>query len=185
MKEKQKSLRYLLFVNLFSLAGFYTFAPLYALYAHTFNISPKNISLIWGGYSLLMACFILFFGKFENRKSKGRLVVMGYFIYAIGALLFLTVHDQKSLELVLAFNALGSGITLPAYKTLFAKNEIKGRESQQWSWLDAGGMFAVAAGGALGGFIVGTFGFHGIFIAMASIQTLAAVIAYRVLYTLA
>ena len=174
----------MLFVNLFSLGGYYTFAPLYALFAHGFAISPKGISLIWGGYSLLTACFILLFGKYENRKKKGKLVVTGYFIYACGALLFLLVHDETSLELVLAFNALGAGVTLPAYKTLFAKNESQGKESEQWSWLDAGTMFAAAAGGALGGLLIGAFGFHGIFIAMASIQLIAAVVAYRVLYTL-
>lgn len=133
MKVKQKSLRYLLFVNLFSLAGYYTFAPLYALFAHNLDITPKHISFIWGAYSLLTAVFILLFGKFENLKRKGKLVVLGYFIYAIGALLFLTVHNEKSLEIVLAFNALGAGITLPAYKTLFARNELKGKESEQWS----------------------------------------------------
>jgi len=184
VKQKQRSIRFLLFVNLFSLAGYNTFAPLYSLFAHTFAISPKNISLIWGGYSLLTACFILLFGKYENRKKKGKLLVIGFFIYACGALLFLTVHSESSLELVLAFNSLGAGVTLPAYKTLFAKNESKGKESEQWSWLDAGNMFAAAAGGALGGIIIGLFGFRGIFITMASIQLLAAIVAYRVLYAL-
>ena len=144
MKQKQKSLKYLLFVNLFSLAGYNTFAPLYALFAHSFTIAPKTISLMWGGYSLLMACFILIFGKYENRRKKGKLVVAGYFLYACGALLFLTVHDAKSLAFVLAFNAFGAGVTMPAHKTLFAKNESRGKESEQWSWLDAGSMFAAA-----------------------------------------
>jgi len=185
VKQKQKSLKYLLFVNLFSLAGYNTFAPLYALFAHSFTIAPKTISLMWGGYSLLMACFILIFGKYENRRKKGKLVVAGYFLYACGALLFLTVHDAKSLAFVLAFNAFGAGVTMPAHKTLFAKNESRGKESEQWSWLDAGSMFAAAAGSALGGLLIGAFGFHGIFVAMAGIQFVAAVVAYRALYTLA
>jgi MFS family permease len=184
VKQKQKSLRYLLFVNLFSLVGYFTFAPLYALFAHAFVASPGKISLIWGGYSLLTAIFILIFGKFENQRRKGRLVVVGYFIYACGALMFLTVHDELSLELVLAFNSLGAGVTMPAYKTLFARNEVRGKESQQWSWLDAGSMFAAAMGGALGGLLIGAFGFNGIFIAMASIQFAAAIVAYKALFTL-
>jgi MFS family permease len=184
VKQKHKNLQYLLFVNLFSLVGYYTFAPLYALFANGFALSPKTISLMWGGYSLLQACFILLFGRFENRKSKGKLVVAGYFVCALAALSFLLVHNQRSLAIVLAFNALGAGITLPAYKTLFAKNESRGKESEQWSWLDAGNMFAAAIGGALGGVIVGVFGFHGIFIAMAGIQFVAAIVAYKVLYLL-
>jgi MFS family permease len=83
---------------------------------------------------------------------------------------------------VLALNALGSGITLPAYKTMFAKNESRGRESEQWSWLDAGNMFAAAIGAGIGGLIIGVYGFRGLFITMATIQILAALVAYKVFY---
>lgn len=179
---KQKRLKFLLFVNLFSLAGYYTFAPLYALFAHSFGLSPKTISFIWGGYSLVTALFILLMGKIENKMKKGRMVVFGYFIYAIGALSFLMVHSEKSLIVVLMLNALGAGVTLPAYKTMFAKSEAKGKESEQWSWLDAGNMFAAAIGAGVGGFIIGAFGFHGLFITMASIQIVAAFVAYKVFY---
>lgn len=181
-KVKQKRLKYLLFVNLFSLAGFYTFAPLYSLFAHNFGIAPKVIGFIWSGYSLLTALFILVMGRIENKMKKGTMISIGYFIYALGALSFLLVHNEKSLIIVLAFNALGAGVTLPAYKTMFAKSEAKGKESEQWSWLDAGNMFAAALGAGIGGLIIGTFGFKGLFIAMATIQTMAAFVAYRVFY---
>jgi MFS family permease len=121
-------------------------------------------------------------GKIENKMKKGKMIVIGYFVYAIGALSFLLVHDEKSLIIVLLINALGAGITLPAYKTMFAKYETKGKESEQWSWLDAGNMFAAAIGAGIGGLIIGAFGFHGLFITMAIIQTLAALKAYGALY---
>ncbi len=107
------------------------------------------------------------------------MIVLGYFIYALGALAFLLVHDERSLILVLAFNALGAGVTLPAYKTMFAKSEVKGKESEQWSWLDAGNMFAASLGAGIGGVIIGTYGFNGLFIIMASVQGIAAIIAYQ------
>jgi len=179
---KQKRLKILLFINLFSLTGFYVFAPLYSLFAHGFELSPKTISLIWSGYSLATAFFILLMGKIENRRKKGRLVVIGYFIYSLGALGFLLVNNEKSLILVLLVNALGAGITLPAYKTMFSKNEEKGRESEQWSWLDAGNMFAAAIGAGIGGLIIGIYGFKGLFITMATIQLVAAFIAYKFFY---
>ena len=179
---KQKQLKFLLFVNLFSLVGYYTFAPLYALWAHSFGLTPKTISFIWGGYSLATALFILLMGKLENHMRKGRLVVLGYFIYVVGALSFLLVHSEKSLIIVLMINALGSGITFPAYKTMFAKNESKGKESEEWSWLDAGNMFAAAVGAGIGGLIIGAFGFKGLFITMAAVQTLAAFVAYRIFF---
>ena len=179
---KQKRIKLLLVINLISLAGYYTFAPLYALFAHGFGIDAKTISLIWSGYSLITAILILLMGKIENKLKKGRMIILGYFIYALGALAFLLVHNETSLLFVLAFNAVGAGITLPAYKTMFAKNEAKGKESEQWSWLDAGNMFAAALGAAIGGIIIGFFGFPGLFITMASVQLVAAVIAYQTFY---
>jgi MFS family permease len=121
-------------------------------------------------------------GKIENKMKKGRMISIGYFIYALGALSFLLVHSEKALIIVLAFNALGAGVTLPAYKTMFAKSEAKGKESEQWSWLDAGNMFAAAIGAGIGGLIIGVFGFKGLFITMATIQTIAALIAYKIFY---
>jgi MFS family permease len=94
------------------------------------------------------------------------------------------VHNEKSLILVLIFNSFGAGVTLPAYKTMFAKSQTKGKESEQWSWHDAGNMFAASIGAGIGGLIIGTFGFRGLFIAMATIQATAAVIAHKVFYKL-
>jgi len=179
---KQKPLKCLLFIYLASQVGYYTFAPLYALFARGFALTPKTISLIWGGYSLMAALFILLMGKLENKMKKGKIIVFGYFIYSISALSFLLVHSEKALILVLAISAFGAGVTLPAYKTMFAKSETRGKESQQWSWLDAGNMFAAALGAGIGGLIIGTFGFRGLFITMAAIQFIAALVAYKVLY---
>ncbi len=184
MKQTQLNLNYLLFVNFFSLIGFYTFAPLYALFANSLDIRPDHISYIWSAYSLILAVSILLFGKYENNKSKGKMLVLGYFGCAVGSTLLLFVQDQSSLIWVLALNAIASGMTLPAYKTLFAKNESRGKESEQWSWLDAGTTFSIAIGSGLGGLIISLYGFQGIFIAMAGIQVIAAVIAYKVIYNL-
>ncbi len=179
---KRSNLNYLLFVNLFSLVGYYTFAPLYALFANSFVSDAQTISLVWGGYSLLQAFLILFFGRFENDKKKGKMLVLGYALCAFAALSFLVVDSLTSLVFVLAFNAFAASMVAPAFKTLFAKNESSGRESEQWSWLDSGTMFAAAGGGILGGIVVGMYGFQGIFIAMATIQIIAAAVAYRSLY---
>ena len=133
---------------------------------------------------MILAASILFFGKIGNNKSKGKLLVVGYFGCAIGAVLLLLVRDQTSLILALAINAIAGGMSLPAHKALFAKNESLGRESEQWSWLDAGATFSAAAGSALGGIVIGLYGFQGIFVAMASIQFVAAIVAYRAIYRL-
>lgn len=166
----------LLFINLISLTGFQVFAPLYALFASEVGATPAQVGAIWSYYSLIMATLIFIFGKFENTRPKEWFLVVGYFVFAIGAFSFLLVDSITSLVLVLSFNAIGGGLSMPAYKTIFAKSEDLGRESEEWAWLDSSTMFAAAGGSAIGGAIIGLFGFSGLFITMGSIQMVAAVI---------
>lgn len=176
---KQKRLKLLLFVNLFSRIGFYFFSPFYALFAKDLGLGARDIGLIWAFYTLASACFILIFGRFENKKPKAKLIILGSFIYTFCDLFLLYVHTPTLLIVALLINAFGAGISLPAYKTLFAKSQDHKRESEEWSWLDSSNMFAAAGGSALGGFILGIFGFHGLFITMAMVQFVTATAAYH------
>lgn len=123
-----------------------------------------------------MATLIFVFGKYENTRPKEHFLIAGYFVFALGAFSFLLVDSITSLVLVLSFNAVGGGLSMPAYKTIFAKSEDVGRESEEWAWLDSSTMFAAAGGSAIGGAIIGLFGFNGLFITMGSIQLVAAII---------
>lgn len=178
---KKLRLKFLLYIYIFGQVGFYVFSPLYALFAKSINISPRDIGLIWSFYSLLAAVFILLFGRYENHRRKEKYVKLGAYIYPIADLLLLTVHSMQGLIIVLSISALGAGITFPALKTMFARNEKKGRESEQWSWMDSSNMFAGALGAAIGGLVISAYGFKGLFITMALIQSIAAIIAHRTL----
>ncbi len=172
-------LKILLSVYLFSQIGFYIFAPLYALFAQGLDMEPKDIALLWSYYSLTMAVFILIFGKLENKRKKEKFLAFGMLLFPIADLLFLGVHTQLALAGVLTINALGGGITIPAIKTLFAKNENRGRESEEWSWMDSGNMFSSAIGAGIGGLILSLDGFRGLFLTMAAVQFLAFVLALK------
>jgi MFS family permease len=179
VKLKQKKLKFLLFVYLLSQVAFYSFAPLYALFATDLDLDLKSISFIWSGYSFLTALFILIMGKLENKQDKGRMVVLGLSLLTICSVLLVTANDQSSLMIALAVNALGSGVTFPAYKTMFAQNQTTGRESEQWAWLDAGNMLSSAIGAGAGGMLVAVFHFQGLFMSMAVMQFLATIVAYK------
>ena len=178
MLVKLSKIKILIAINLISLTGFQVFVPLYALFATDVGAEPAQISLIWSYYSLVMAAMIFLMGKYENHRSKERFLVLGYFLYAIGAYSFLLVQNVPMLVFILTINAIGSGITLPAYKTVFAKSEDKGRESEEWAWFDSSNMLAAAGGAALGGLIIGIFDFTGLFLVMGTIQLSAAIIAW-------
>lgn len=176
---KHKKLKAIILANLVSYIGYQFFVPFYALFADNIGADIRTIGFIWSFYSILMAITMLIFGKLENSYSKEKIVVYGFFLYSIGAFAFLLVSNIVSLLLVLAFNALMSGITIPAYKTLFTHLQDRGRESEEWSWLEASSMIAVSVGSAIGGIVLATFGFNGLFIIMGTIQIIAGIIMYK------
>ncbi|HVE80941.1 MAG TPA: MFS transporter [Candidatus Dormibacteraeota bacterium] len=171
-------LRMLLAANLISLAGYYFFVPLYALFATEVGATPAVIGLLWSFYSLAMAVWILAIARFASRFNQDKLVVLGFGMAAIGSASFFLVSDVTSLALALLVNSLVAGVLLPAYKTVYARNQDKGRESQEWSLYDSSSMLAIAAGSAIGGLIIATHGFTGIFTLMTLVQVLAVLIAY-------
>lgn len=179
---KQKKIKFLLGVFLLNQIAFYSFAPLYAIFARNLGATTKTVALIWSASSLLTALLIVIIGRFENRLNKGKMITFGYLIYTISSIFLLFADSKETLFVALAIGALGGGVTFPAYKTMFAKNESRGRESEEWAWLDASNMLAASAGAAIGGFIVAAFGFEGLFITMASIQFIATLVAYKYFY---
>lgn len=176
---KHKKLKIIILANLISFIGYQFFVPFYALFAKDIGADIRSIGFIWSFYSILTAITMLIFGRLENNYSKEKIVVYGFFVYSIGAFAFLLVNNITMLMLVLAFNALISGITIPAYKTLFTKLQDKGRESEEWSWLEASNMIAISVGSAIGGIVLAIFGFNGLFIIMGTIQFVAGVIMYK------
>ena len=181
--RKQKILKRLVLADIVIVGSYQLFSPFYALFAEQLGASIKQTGLIWAVSSLTTAFALLFFGKLENNFNKKKIVVYGFFAYSLGAFAFLLVNNLAMLIAVLMFNSLVSGFTLPAYKTIFTKLQDHGKETEEWSWLDAGNMIAMSIGAAIGGFVLSTFGFNGIFILIGTLQALAALFVERVLNT--
>jgi MFS family permease len=131
-----------------------------------------------GAYSLASAIHILLLGRYENKRAKEGFIKTGLAVYIASDVVLLCTHTSYGLMAFLALGALGSGIFFPAQKTLFAKSENKGRESEEWAWLDSGNMFAAAIGSSIGGAILGLYGFRALFTTMTIFQFIAGVIAF-------
>lgn len=176
------SLRYLLVSNYLNLLGFALFSPFYALFALRIGAGAFQTGAAWAVYTAVSGVVIIVFGRVEDKISDKRpLVVAGYFWLALGALSFLLVKSTTSLFVVQAFNALGAGILLPAWKCAYGKGEDKGREASEWSLFDGGNMLCTAAAALAGGYLVKQYGFHSIFILMFCIQLVAAFVSTNLL----
>ncbi len=141
-----------------------------------------TIASSWGVYTLTTGIMILILGALENRiRNKKLMVVVGYFVLALGALSFLLVTNVMQLFMVQIFNAIGLGIVTPAWKTVYSKAEDRGKETNEWAFYDGGNMILMAIGAFLGGFLITKYGFSVVFVSMFFIQIIAAIISVRLL----
>ena len=176
-------IRYLLFANYLNLFAFAFFTPLYAIFVLGLGGNAKTVGLTSGVGAYAAALMILFIGKWENsQKHKERLVVTGFFWLAVGAVAYILVHHIWQLFVVQIFNAIGTGLLVPALRSTYAEWEDKGKETQEWAFWEGGNRIFIATGAIISGFILSSVGsFKGLFAFMAAIQFVAAIVSLKIL----
>ncbi|OGL25592.1 hypothetical protein A3E49_02240 [Candidatus Saccharibacteria bacterium RIFCSPHIGHO2_12_FULL_49_19] len=175
-------IRYLLLANYLNLFAFAFFTPLFALFVTDLNPNPEFVGIAWGVAMYTAALMMLVFGRYEDRiKNKEKLIVAGYFLMAAGALSYLLVSDIKELFAVQLFNAIGLGMLTPAWRTVYANAEDRGKETKEWAFMEGGDRFFIATGAIIGGFILKYYSFKAIFVVMALLQLVAGLVALRLL----
>jgi len=179
MNSKARILLYANYLNFFGIAFF---TPLFALFVADINAGPEMVGIAWAVNMYAAALMIIVFGKYEDHiKNKEKLVVVGYFLMAAGAASYLLVSSLGELFAVQLFNAIGVGILTPAWRTVYAKSEDRGKETEEWAFMEGGNRFFIATGAIIGGFILKYYSFKVIFVVMAVLQLIAAFVAMQLL----
>lgn len=182
MKTIKPGLRLLLLCNYLNTLGFSMFAPLYALFALGIGAEPLQIGIGWAIYMVLSGALIIAFGRLEDHVSyRLHLIIGGYFWLAIVSLLFLLVNNTAGLFVVLAMNAIGVGMLVPASRAVYGAMEDKGREASEWSLFDGGTRIVMGLAALIGGLLIKIEGFKAVFVLMFIIQLIAAVISLRLI----
>ncbi|MBT3465151.1 MFS transporter [archaeon] len=178
----KKELNILLIASYFNIFGFGFFGPIYALYVKEIGGTILDTSLSWAIYSLVMGVLIIIFGKLEDKiLNKRKMIVIGYFILAFGILSYAFVQDKTQLFIVQIINGIGVAVLNPAFKTIFSKDEDKGRESYEWSLWEGGEKIMLGTSALIGGIIVTYFGFKIMFYIMFIMQLFGALISINIL----
>ena len=174
--------RYLLYANYLNFFGIAFFTPLFALFVDGLGVGQEMVGIAWAVNMYAAALMIILFGKYEDRvKNKELIVVIGYFLMAAGAAAYMLVSSIGELFAVQLFNAIGVGLVTPAWRTTYAKAEDRGKETEEWAFMEGGNRFFIATGAILGGFILKYYSFKAIFVVMAILQLGAALVAMQLL----
>lgn len=175
-------IKLLLIANFVNNFAYSFFPPLFALFVAKIDASPAMVGIAWGVNMFTIGVMILLFGRYENKiQNQDKLMIYGYVLMAAGALSYLLVHNIWQLFAVQFFNAIGVGMLIPAWRTIFTKGEDKDKITLEWSWADASLRFSIATGAIAGGLILKYGDFRDLFILMAAVELIAAGIAMSLL----
>lgn len=169
-----KSLKLLLGANgVFVLAGA-LLGPLYAVYVEGIDRAIMAVSLSWGVYLLATTAGNYAMYRWGDRiRETEYLLILGYWLRALGWLMYILVQDLPQLMAVQAVIGLGEAAGTPAFDTLFARHLDKGKQVADYSEWKLWSNLTQAGAAILGGWIVTRWGFEVLFIVMAGLALLA------------
>jgi MFS family permease len=177
-------LKFLLLSSYLNTFGFALVGPLFSLFVLDVGGNAFHAGASLAVYACTAGSLMFLFGKFEDKNfNMKKMIVIGYFILAFGALAFILVDNLLKLYLVLILNAIGVGITNPAWKSVFAKDEDLGKEAEEWAFFDGGNMILTAVATFIGGWLITVSGFKILFLIIFVIQIIAAFLSMKILKT--
>ena len=149
-------------------------ATVYALYAVKIGATPLQIGISLGLYNLAAGLLVIVIGRFEDgSKRQGTMVVTGYAITILAVILFLFVTKPTQLYFVQIINAVGLGLYMPAWKSIYSRNELHGHEASQWGVFDGGNMIIMALAALTAGYLVNVGAYRSLFLVIAAFYTVA------------
>lgn len=167
-----------------NILGYSLFFPFFALFAVSLGATPQTTGFIWALNTVIAGIVILAYGALSLKiKHERAVVLISLIMLSITSLIFLQVKDVNQLLLAIIFNAVASGLYAPSWKSVYTQSMKKKDSTREWSWFDGGNMLVTSGGAAIGGVLIGVYGFHGALMAMFALQVIGALMATRLFVT--
>jgi len=171
-----KNYKYLMIAGLLCNMGDNLIGPFYSVYIHNAGIELAAIGYASVVFNLSLGIFTMVTGKMSDTMNKKVVTVFGYGLYAVGSLLYLVVSQPWHLFVLQLISAVGTACLAAPLSSLYAEFIQKGKEGEQWGFLQGGSRIMVAVAVLLGTLIVKYFGFTTLFLVMFTIQVCATFI---------
>lgn len=184
MKPINKIIKILILsdLHLFTGAGFIT--PIFAIFM-TEQIRGGDIKTVGyaiGIYWVIKSLVVIPFGNYldKDRGEKDDLwfVIIGNLLAALAVLGYVFSYLPWHIYFLQGLYAVGMGMNIPGYTAIFTRHIDRGGEAFNWSVRSALTGVGTGVAGALGGIVVSYFGFKILFVGVAVLFLLGALLPY-------
>jgi len=166
-------------------AAYQLFTPIFAIFiAEKIGGNLEVIGISMGIYLFSKAIFEMpvgiFIDKSKSEKDDLYASILGTMLVGLVYLSYIFITSINQLYILQGFLGLGSAIAYPGWYSIFTKHIDKGKEGFEWSLYDVLLGLGMAASAALGGFIASIYSFSTLFVLVAVITFLGALLLFLI-----
>lgn len=156
------------------------FGPLYAVYVQGIGGDILDVGNTIALYSIATGVLIIVFGKLSDHGNKSLFATIGLLLSTVGTLGYLAVKTPFHLYLLQILFAVSTAFLYAPFSALFAEHVEKKNSGLQWALEGGGGKILSGLGLLLGTYLAYRFGFVTVFLIIATFQTGATLLLFRV-----
>ncbi len=170
---------------LFVTNGIFVFAasllgPLYAVFVQKLGNGILTISATYAAELLSATVFTIILSRLHDKFIRHEaLLLIGFLIRAVIWITFMFIHSLPELMILQVALGIGDAVGSPAFNSFFAEHLDKDKHLQEYADWQVLNNVAVAASTIVGGFIASLFGFPMLFLTMALLACIAAIILIK------
>ncbi|MBU8879031.1 MFS transporter [Bacillus sp. FJAT-29790] len=172
---------FILFLVLLAFIDMFAQLPIMSPFAKSLGASPALIGLVVGMYSFSNMFGNILAGYWIDKQGAKKVLIIGFFFTGAILLLYTIVTTPSQLMAVRFLHGLFSGFLVPAAFTVIAN---KGKDGKQGKSMAISGVavgISAIIGPAFGGIVTSKYGINWVFIIIAVIMLLIAVLSFFVL----
>jgi MFS family permease len=156
--------------------------PVYAVFVENIGGSLLDAGIAYAIFNILTGILIITLGstKFFSKNTRP-LIVIGYFLFALGNIGYIFIRTPIHLFIVQIILGLAIGILEPAWDSVYSAKLNEQQGYKRWSLWSGSTYLAVCIAAIIGGFIAFKLSFQILFIIMAIMGVISAIISVAIL----
>jgi MFS family permease len=158
------------------------FGPLFAVFAQKIGGNILDLTWAWAVYLAASGVFTILMGKFSDKYSKEKLMILGYGLTAVMSFSYILASKPWHLMLIQIGLGLALAISNPTWFALYSKHASKTEnDGFMWGLSDGTSRLCIAVAIILGGYLVEQFSFTILFVLMGTVQLASTVMLLKIL----
>ncbi len=157
--------------------------PLFAIFTERIGGTVLDITWAYATYLFIMGFLMMYVGKVSDGKySKELIMVVGFALNALFTFGYLFVHSIGSLLFVQIGLGIAAALATPTWEALYSAHVDKKRQGTVWGIVSGEQRIITGLAILIGGAIISSFSFTGLFVVMGFVQIIATLYQGRILF---